>query len=354
MGLHVDFPAIVVFPEVYERIQKTLERGIIGQGPNIEEFEEKLARWLGVRHCIAVASGTAADSVAVAAVKEWTGLDKALVPALTFTAHPNSLRYNDVHPIFLDVKDDMTMDLRPTRDYGKAWPFPSDILGRPYAGTSMIEDACEALGSRLRGAACGTLGRMGTFSFFVSHTITTGEGGAVVTNDDDLARLCRSIRSHGRLGNSNPEKFSHPHFGFNAKWNEMAAAVGIGLVDHLDELVDRRREAYQRLNTLLMNRYPEAPGEFIVPHAYPLRFESETARDAAMTDLGLRGVQTRRLFSCLPTMEGTWAWMGYQTGDFPVAEWFARHCLYIPCHQNLTAGDCEYMAEQVLEQKGLI
>jgi perosamine synthetase len=226
---------------------------------------------------------------------------------------------------------------------GRIW---KDEIGLNY-----VEDSCEAFGSRLDDKFAGTFGRMGTFSFFPSHTISTGEGGAIVTDDKALAEHCRALRNHGRKESSDPmDKFSFEYFGFNAKMSSMQAVIGIALMSHIWEYLDQRRRVFKWLQRGL-GGFVEAEDEEIIPHGYPVLFASETARDNAMRNILEAGIECRKFFSCIPCSE-----MPYKEyGDkFPVADHIGRTHLYLPAHQNLGREDCEYMIQVVKEQEGLV
>lgn len=356
--------AVVVTERARELILKAVDQGQIGQGPLVREFEEEVARWFGVRHAVAVANGTAADAIALAAVREVSdGRDEVIVPALTFVAQINALYYRHLRPVFVDVGEDFQIDVERIEEKVGSRTLaimPVHLLGRPARmdpimeiarrhGLWVIEDACEALGSRYRDRLCGTIGDAGCFSFFVSHSITTGEGGMILTNDDQLDSLARSLRNHGRLSDAPLDKFRFPRLGFSAKMNQMEAAIGLGVMPVLGEVLGARRSHMLVLNRLLGDHFAEGPGEYIVPHGYPVPFNNGDARDRALLRLHELGIEARPLFSSIPTQEAAHASLGYHEGDFPVAERIGRCGLYVPCHQNLTHDDLMYVAECLRE-----
>ncbi len=359
--------AVVITERARELILEALDRGEIGQGPLVRQFEEELARWFGVRHAIAVATGTAADAIALAAVHEASdGRDEVIVPALTFVAQVNALYYNHLRPVFVDAGEDFEIDVERVEE--QIGPrtlaiMPTHLLGRPARMDAIveiarrhdlwvIEDACEALGSRFQGRLCGTIGDAGCFSFFVSHSVTTGEGGVILTNSDDLGQLARSLRNHGRLSDAPLEKFRFPRRGFSAKINQMEAAIGLGVMPVLDDVLEARRKHMLTLNRQLGDHFAERPGEWIVPHGYPVLFPDGAARNRALLRLHERGIEARPLFSSIPTQEEAYAFLGYREGEFPVAERFGRCGLYVPCHQNLSNSDLLYLADCLQEVLG--
>lgn len=312
------------------RVDDVLSSGLVGQSPLIQEFEEKFAEWIGAKHAIAVSSGTMADTIAVAVIKALNpGNDRVLIPALTFAAHLNSVLYNGLKPIFYDI-DDNTVDLR--HDF--LLHFPVHLLGTPrlcdFYKRTTIEDTCEAMGSSVDGKKCGTFGDMGTFSFFPSHTMTTGEGGMIVTDRGDLNELARRMRNHGK--NSGLD-FHFDVVGFNGKMTSIQAALGIEALKRVNDDIEKRRDNWLYLGG------KEMPGISVSPHAFPVFLRSKEERDAMMKKLNDNGIECRNLFSSLPTQENAYKFLGHSLGDFPESERIGDCGLYVPCHQYLTKTD---------------
>lgn len=356
--------AAVNIPEASKAyLADAVSKGELANGEYIERLEQALSKKVGTKHAIVTSSGTMADVVALAAVKEKYHADRVICPALTFVAQPNAARMVGLGVEFVDVTEDWTMNW----DEANKWRglgnqvifYPSDCMGRIASygvrtGFPMVEDACEAFGSTYMGRQAGTFGEMGTFSFYVSHTITTGEGGAIVTNDDWLAQMCRTLRSHGRASETEArDKFRFPYLGYNAKMTNTTAAIGLGVVENIDAYIQRRRQNFLHLNELLDCRFKEFPGEEIIPHGYPLEFRGESLRDDAMRVLLGKGIECRKFFSSLPTMEGAYSYQNKMKGSYPNAERIAQTFLYIPCHQNLSADDVSYLAQTVKGLYGL-
>src|SRR3990167_5164588 len=248
---------------------------------DVKEFERLFADFLGVRHAIAVCSGTMADTVAIAVIKNLYATEtrnEVLVPAQTSIAHVNAILYNNLRPVFYDRTYEVTENT--------LCVFPVHLLGKPqYVHPTVpqgdrlvpvIEDACEALGSSIYSFPCGTMGLMGTFSFFVTHTLSTGEGGMVVTDSDECADLARRLRNHASIGQGLFEKFHFDMVGFNAKMSRDAALRGIVQMSSLSAALKQRNTNY-----LLLGGKQES-GEYIVPHGLPVCFDTESARNEAM------------------------------------------------------------------------
>lgn len=336
--------------------------GDIGQASHyIEAFEREICRFTNSEFAIVTCSGTMADAVAIGALKQKYNPRRVIVPALTFVAQPNSVLYNNLDVEFVDVDEHFLFNWEQalTRyDNRTSLYFPSDCLGRISdslrSRDQIVEDACESFGSEIYGQKAGNFGELGTFSFFISHTITTGEGGAIITNDEWLAGICRSLRSHGRASDQDPMyKFSFPHVGFNAKMSAPQAAIGCGVMQHAQEYIVRRHENYVLMN-LALGGFEERNTEYLVPHAFPVEFVNEMSRNDAMRNLLNLGIECRKFFSCIPTMEGAYRFLRQPLGSYPVAEHIAHSYLYVPCHQNMTIDDVTYVVNAVKQQSGRI
>lgn len=344
-------------------LAEALKKGMIGQGNYIQDFEDKLAKFLGVKYVVATANGTLADAVALSVIKDRDGgkRNEVIVPALTFIAHINAVYYNHLKPIFVDVGYDYQInaeEIEKRINKNTLAIMPAHLLGRPanmgkilelvkkynlYA----IEDACEALGSTYKNRLCGTIGDMGCFSFFVSHAITTGEGGAIATNHKILAELARSLRNHGRKSSNAGEHFIFPRIGFSAKMNSLEAIIGLGVIDDLKNHIEKRHENLSKLNKLVGKElFVEGEGEYIVPHGYPFFAESQKKRDKLLIELPDKfGIEARQIFYSIPTQCGAYKFLGEKLGSYPVAEDIGRRGLYVPCHQNLNRSELKGIAE---------
>jgi len=359
--MKITLSAINTPVESLASVMGAMKMGDIGQSHWVTEFENRVADYVGVKHCIATANGTMADAIAVAAMAKKHRRNTFIVPALTFIAHPNSVLYNGLKIQFVDVNADWTMNMEDASKYADtAIAFPSDIMGRipNYLLTlsgrmPFLEDACEAFGSRRGDKKAGTFGEIGTFSFFVSHTITTGEGGAIVTDDDWLAHLCRQIRSHGRASETDAtQKFHFSHVGFNGKMSGLTAAFGVGVMEHVEEYVERRHEVFERMNDAL--GLWNAGETYVVPHGYPVEFRGEMQRNTAMRELLEAGIECRKFFSCIPEHEAAYEFIKDRHTYHSTAVMIAQTYLYVPCHQNLSNDDVDYIVKTVERLHGVI
>ena len=342
-------------------MQEALDEGSVGQGKYIKDFEEKLASFLGAKYVIATSSGTMANACALAAVKEKDNYkrNEVIVPALTFIAQINSIYYNHLKPVFVDVRKDFQIDVNKIEENiteNTLAIMPVHLFGRPANmdkileiankhNLFVVEDACEALGSKYKNQFVGTIGDMGAFSFYVSHSITTGEGGAITTNDEKLAELVISLRNHGRKSEKIEEKFIFPRIGFSGKMNSMEAIVGLGIIDDLPKFIKLRHD-----NAVKIEFLTEGKDEYIVPHCLPVLVSSRERRDELLTLIPRKyGIEVRQAFYSIPTQSEAYAFLGQKEGAYPVAEEIGNKGLYLPCHQNLGEEDLKKIKEVLKE-----
>lgn len=359
----INLGAVNVSEKTKELMKQALDKGIIGQGEFIKEFEDKLARFLEVKHAIATANGTLADACALAAVKAKDSgqRNEVIVPALTFIAQINALYYNHLKPVFVDVDYDYQINadkIEEKINKNTLAIMPVHLLGKPAEmdkikklaqryNLFVVEDACEALGSKYKGEFCGTISDLGCFSFFVSHSITTGEGGVIVTNNDELADLARSLRNHGRKSDRIEDKFIFPRIGFSAKMNNLEAIIGLGIVDELPRHIENRHQNMVKLNNLLNRKcFNEKEDEYIVPHGFPIMVRSQEKRNEMLKELlESHGIESRQIFYSIPTQSEAYKFLKEKEGVYPVAEDIGKRGLYFPCHQNLTEDDLLKIAD---------
>jgi len=222
------------------------------RGSRVKMFEEEFARFIGVKHVIAVSSGTAALHVALKAMGVGPG-DEVIVPPFTFVATATAVLHSNAVPVFADI-DRETLNIDPASVEERVTErtkviIPVHLCGLPAEmdeimkiakahGLKVLEDAAQAIGAEYRGVKVGAIGDAGAFSFYQSKNITTGgEGGAITTNDDDLAEKARLIRHHGE-----PRWYHYILLGYNYRMTEMQAAFGLAQLRKVDKLNERRRE----------------------------------------------------------------------------------------------------------------
>jgi perosamine synthetase len=337
-----------VGPAEIAAVTRVLESGQLTMGPLVAELEQELARACEVEQAVAVSSGTAALHLAVLALGLAPG-DEVLVPAYTFPATANVVSLSGLHPVLVDV-DPVTMNIDPAKiDVGPRTKaiLAVHIFGRParveeLPELPLVEDAAGALGARRGGRACGSLGLMGCLSFHPRKIVTTGEGGAVTTDDERVADAARQLRNHGWRSMADGDM---PGPGLNYRLADILCAVGIPQVRRLDELLaERARIAAgyaERLRGLPVT-LPEADeGDVHGWQAYVVQVDR---RDEILAALRAQGIEAQI---------GTYALQllgAYRDqGPFPGAEHAFRRALALPFHSRLTESELDRVAEALEE-----
>jgi perosamine synthetase len=338
--------------EELDAIAGVLESGQLTMGPLVPEFESELARACEVQHAVAVSSGTAALHLAVLALGLAPG-DEVLVPAYTFPATANVVAVAGLRPVLVDV-DPETMNVDPARV--EVGPRTKAILavhlfGRPARleelpeGLTLVEDAAGALGARRGGRACGSLGLAGCLSFHPRKIVATGEGGAVVTDDERIAASVRQLRHHGWQP---PAYDEMPAPGLNYRLPDVLCALGLPQMRRLGELLATRKRiaaAYaERLRDLPVVLPREDEGDVHGWQAYVIQVER---RDEVLATLRAEGIEAQIGTYALHLL-GAYRDQGF----FPGAEHAYEHALALPFHTRLTESELDRVAEALSRQLG--
>jgi perosamine synthetase len=326
-------------------VAEVFESGQLTMGPKVAEFEAGLAAACEVEHAVAVSSGTAALHLAVLGLGIGPG-DEVIVPAYTFPATANVVVMAGAKPVLVDV-DPETMNVRPEAVAEAVTERTQAVLvvhlfGRPArweeiaAGVpervQLLEDAAGALGARRAGRACGGLGRLGCLSFHPRKIVTTGEGGAVTTNDEELAETIRSMRNHGWRGTDMPAP------GVNYRLPDILSAVGSSQLGRLGALLEERERlaaAYtERLEGVV--RTPTAdPGDRHGLQAYVVQLDG---RDEALDALREAGIQAQIGTYALHRLSAY-----RDQGNFPGADAAYARALALPFHNRLGEGEIDHV-----------
>ena len=341
---------------------------ISSEGPFVQRFEQAFAARMGRKHGIAVTNGTAALDAAVAALGIGPG-DEVILPTFTIISCILQIVRAGATPVLVD-SDPRTWNLDVTQIEAKITPRTKAILvvhlyGLPVDldpvlalaerhDLKLIEDAAEAIGQTYRGRPCGSFGDLSTFSFYPNKHITTGEGGMLLTDDDDLAETCRGLRN---LCFKPGKRFVHERLGWNLRMTNLQAALGLAQLERLDEFIARKRAmgaAYtERLREVPGLQLPLAATDYAanVYWVYGVVLDEALGFDAeeAMRRLGAMGIGTRPFFWPMheqPVLRG----MGLFVGEeYPVSERLARRGFYLPSGVALTAEELERVTKAVRE-----
>jgi dTDP-4-amino-4,6-dideoxygalactose transaminase len=328
-------------------VAEVLETGMLTMGPKVEEFERLIAGICEVEHALAVTSGTAALHLAVLACGLEPG-DEVVVPAYTFPATANVVALSGLKPVLVDV-DPETMNI----DAAKIVVGPRTrlilgvhLFGRPMRmhelpdGVPVLEDAAGALGARYRGRACGGLGVAGCLSFHPRKIVTTGEGGAVTTNDEAFAGEVRRLRNHGWRSLVPPDM---PMPALNYRLSDILCAVGIPQARRIDELharFSRIAEGYAERLAHLPVLLPRADDDDV--HGWQAYVIQVDDRDRVLQELRAQGIEAQIGTYSLPLLAAY-----ADQGEFPGSRRVFERALALPLHTRLTEAELDRVAEAV-------
>ena len=352
-------------PEIDRALADVLDDGGYTNGPAVSAFEQQFAAYCRTPHAIAVNNGTSALQLALECLDVKRG-DEVVTVAMSFIATAWPILHLGATPVFVDVDPDrMTMDpaalakaITPkTRAivvvhlYGQMADMTSILALAKERGIPVVEDCAQAVGAEHRGRRAGSLGTIGCFSFYPSKNLGAyGEGGAVITHDDQLAERCRRVRNQGQK-----EKYLHTEPGHNFRMNSFEGAILSVKLAHLEAWTERRIElarAYDAALAGLSAITPPRPcpdGRHVY-HLYVIRHER---RDALRDALLERRVETAVHYPLAIHRQPVFERFGYAEGSLPVTESIARTCLSLPLYPEMPDGDVARVAEALAAAKSV-
>jgi len=381
--------------EERKAIMEVIDSGKISEGRKVKEFEQKFAKFVGTRYCIAVSSGTAALMCGLTALKHHSKYTmrehtKIITAPITYIATSNAIMTTNFEPVYVDV-DPETFVITPDNikahlegvddasDYSMILPvhligYAADMdainkIAKKY-GLLSFEDSAQAHGTIYNGKKTGSCSLLSDFSFYIAHNIQAGEMGALVTDDIELARLITKVKANGRmcdcflcvrsLGKCSKMKeytgdddldsrFTHDIIGYNFKTMEFQAALGLVQLEKADWIIKKRQENVKYLNEglselsdiLMLPKYSTD----ISYLAYPIKIKSDKiSRKKLRYELEKNGIETRTMFGCIPTQQPAYAHLKEAyAGKLPNADYIGKNALYVGCHQYLTQDDLDTM-----------
>ncbi|HEX4319393.1 MAG TPA: DegT/DnrJ/EryC1/StrS family aminotransferase [Acidobacteriaceae bacterium] len=348
-----------------EAVSAVLRTNSLSLGPKLGEFEDALAMYHGMPHGIAVSSGTAALHLAIRALGIGEG-DEVIVPSFTFIAVANAVVYERAAPVFVDI-DPVMLNMDPacvadaitarTRAIIVVHTFgiPAEMdalmeLARRN-NIAVIEDACEAIGATFNGKLVGNFGDIATLAFYPNKQMTTGEGGAVLVRDEQLARRIRALRNQGRY--SSDDWLQHAEVGYNYRLAEMACAMGLAQLGRLTEMLARREEVARNYDALLAPLEREGkiarpalrlPARGISWFVYVLRLAEgykAADRDAVMQSLLNNGIGCARYFAPIHLQPAYASALSAKRAELAVTESIAQRTLALPFFNRLSQADAK-------------
>lgn len=346
-----------------EYLQETVTTGWISSlGRFVQLFESAVANYCGTQHGISTCNGTTALQLALATIGVGPG-DEVLIPTLTFIATANAVRYTGATPIFVD-SDPYTLTIDPADLARRVTQrsravIPVHLYGHPakmdeiraiasQKGLFVIEDAAEAIGAEFQGRKVGSLSSLGCFSFYGNKIVTTGEGGMITTDDENLAGRARFLRDHAM---SAERRYWHPEVGYNFRMTNMQAAVGVAQMERIAALVGAR----ERIASLYSQLFADTPNLTLPPLAswarpvcwlYSIQLNgfSSTKRDTVMERLREAGIDSRPFFYPIHTMP---PYISDHLASYPTAENAAACGIQLPTWPGLSDSAVYRVTESV-------
>lgn len=392
--MKIPFGTVSITEKAKKLVNEALNSNRVSCGKYVREFELRFAEIIGAKEAVALSSGTDADALALAVLHDFGAKrgDEVITTALSFVATGNSILQAGLTPAFVDV-DRKTLNIDTKKIEGVITEktraiMPVHLMGKPADmdavnaiakkhGLYVIEDAAEAHGTVYKNRNVGVLGDMAAYSLYVAHIITTVEGGIVTTDNEDFAEILRSLRSHGRAckcdkcvlnitsgycakrfkynDGGKDIRFIFERIGYSCKMNELEAAVGLGNLDIYQEIIEKRRrnllsmmEKFRKFDAYI-DTIEEEPHEKIGPHGFPMIIKEGApfTRDQLVNYLEKGGIDTRHLFSSIPTQCSGFKFLGYKLGEFPNAEYIGSHGLHIGAHQDMGEEHIDYFIDMI-------
>lgn len=351
-------------PDITQReidaVAEVLRSGWLSLGPKVPEFEKAVAGFVGVKHAVAVSSGTTGLHLLMRASGIGRG-DEVISTPFSFIASTNCILFEGARPVLVDIDPyDWNLDLHQvaaavTRRTKAI--IPVDVFGQPpdmdavealatRHGLRVIEDSCEALGSKYKGRMAGSLGDAGVFGFYPNKQITTGEGGMIVTDDDEIAHQCGSMRNQGR---DTMAWLAHDRLGYNYRLSDIASVIGLVQMQRIEEILARRARVAdwyrarlggeQRVSMQRVSEHCQMSWfVFVVKLADDY---TEEQRNRIIETLRGQGIGCSNYFAPIHLQKFYREQFGYQEGSFPVCERVAARTIALPFHNHLTESEVD-------------
>jgi len=367
MKVHLSRPDIT--EKEIEAVVAVLRSPDLSLGPKLGQFEQAFCRYIGRKRAVAVNSGTSGLFLSLKAMGIGPG-DEVITTPFTFIATSNALLMVGAKPVFVDI-DPVTLNMDTSQIESKITEntkaiLPVEVFGDPSSmdvacemakthRLAIIEDSCEALGSSLNGKKAGTFGDMSVFAFYPNKQITTGEGGMILTDNDDWADMCLSLRNQGRARGGG--WLGHERLGYNFRLSDINCALGIVQLSRIEEIKAKRKQVADWYAEMLAddNRLtvPTEPDNcdmswfvFVVRLAEAFTMQQ---RDAVLEKMRDRGIQVSNYFPPVHLQPFMVERFGYKPGDFPVTESIAQRTIALPFYNNLGRDEVAMVCRQLKE-----
>ena len=354
-------------PEVDAAIQRVLDSTAFIQGSSVFEFEQQLSQYTGSKYVVSCGNGTDALMAALLALGIGRG-DEVITPAFTFVSTMEVIALLGATPVFVDVCEDTfnmevqalekavtpkTKAIIPVHLYGQCADMEPILNIAKKHNVKVIEDACQAIGAKYTFSdgtvkQAGTMGDIGCLSFFPSKNLGCyGDGGALMTQDEDLAEKLRAICKHG-----SKKKYHHQFVGFNSRLDTIQAAVLQVKLHHLDEFLSARNSAayhyYETLKNVNLIELPEIKQNTTHTfHQFTLKVK-EGKREALKQYLSEKSMPSMVYYPVPAHLQPAYHYLGYQEGDLPVSEQHSKEVLSLPMHTELSEDQLQYICQTIV------
>ncbi len=367
MQIHLSRPDIT--DKEIEAVSGVLSSPDLSLGPKLKEFEQAFIDYIGIKRAVAVNSGTSGLFLAMLAL----GIapdDEVITTPFTFIASASSIMMTGAKPVFVDI-DPENLNINTEKIEARITErtkaiLPVEVFGNPAGmdkvseiaqkhNLAVIEDSCEALGSELNGKKTGTFGTISVFGFYPNKQITTGEGGMILTNDDNLADVCVSLRNQGRALDG--AWLDHIRLGYNFRLSDINCALGIVQLSRIDQIKKKRLQVakwYQQMladdQRLIVPYEPEGCDMnwfvFVVRLADTFTLAD---RDQILKQMKNKNIQVSNYFSPVHLQPFMVEKFGYKQGDFPVTEAVSKSTIALPFYNNLKKDEVAIVCKTLKE-----
>ena len=352
--------------EEIRNVIETMKSGQLSLGPKISKFEEKFSELIGTKYAVAVNSGTSGLHLCMKAINLKDG-DEVITSPFSFIASSNCILFEGGKPIFVDV-DEETFNMDPSKIeevitlktkailvvhiFGQACDMDSIIKIANKHNLIIIEDSCESILSKYKDKKVGTFGKASVFAFYPNKQMTTAEGGMIVTNDEKIYKLCKSLRNQGRSDDVN--WLHHDKLGFNYRMSDIHAAIGLSQLEKLDYMIKKRVEIANMYNKSLSKikniKLPYVPKyNKHTWFVYTIRISDKFSRDCVIELLRKKGISSKAYFDTPIHLQPFYKAFGYKKGDFPIAEKIADSIIAIPFFVELKDDEIIYICDTLRE-----
>jgi len=357
MKVHLSRPDIT--EAEIEAVCAVLRSPNLSLGPKLGEFEQAFAEYIGTKRAVAVNSGTSGLFLCLSAMGIGPG-DEVITTPFTFIASATCIMMVGARPVFVDIDgDNLNIDTAKIEasitDKTKAI-LPVEVFGSPAGfdkvcdiaekhNLAVIEDSCEALGSALNGKKVGTFGKMSVFAFYPNKQMTTGEGGMIITDDDELADMCVSLRNQGR--GKGGGWLGHERLGYNYRLSDINCALGIVQLSRIEEIKAKRHKVAQMYQEILggderiiVPREPE--GCEVSWFVFVIRLAGDVTleqRNGVLEAMREKGIGVSNYFPPVHLQPFMAEQLGCKEGDFPVSEAVSKSTIALPFYNNMTEDD---------------